>query len=98
MADVVLCREAFYASALKGRLRPHYAYWPVNFCLAWHDRQSALFQTGGLVAGNQESAYRQPAQRHKESASDNSFLLAVELLFTLAVACVSTSGQGARML
>ena len=91
VANVVLRREAFYASALT----PALSYWPVNFCSTWHGRRSPLFQNGGLIFG--ESTHRQPAQRHKEYAPGNGFLLAVELLFTLAVARVSDSRQGAKM-
>jgi len=55
------------------------------------------FQNGGLIAGDKASAHRQPAQRHKEYASGNVFLLAVELLFTLAMGCIRKASQGARM-
>jgi hypothetical protein len=50
----------------------------------------------GVVAGDKASAHCQPAQRHKQYAPGNVFLLAVELLFTLAVARVRNHGQGAR--
>jgi hypothetical protein len=55
------------------------------------------FQNGGLIAGDKASVYRRPAQRHKEYAPGNVFLLAVELLFTLAVARVKHFRQGTRM-
>jgi hypothetical protein len=74
-ADVVLRREAFYASLVQG---PHYAYWPVNFRSTWHGRRSALFQNGGLVAGNKASAHCQHAQRQNKYVEGNVVLLAVE--------------------
>ena len=81
----------------RARPRPHNAYWPVNFCSTWLGRRSALFRNGGLIAGDKASTYRQSAQRHKNHAPGNVFPLAVELLFTLAVARARDSGQGTKM-